>query len=173
MEKLFVSWKTVHKLVAKLAADIAADKWEPDLIIAIASGGFIPARIMKTYLKKDIYAVGLRRYTETDSGGQEVLATPRKLQWLEGIDQSLEGRRILVVDEVDDTRVTLAWCLAALAEHRPAEIRAAVLHQKDKPKGARFPSSLVKLYEGTSIPDLWIKYPWDALDIDKHERGEE
>ena len=169
MQKLFVKYSEIHKLVAKTVKDIEASGWEPDIIVAIASGGFIPARIFKTFLKKDIYVVGLRRYFDDASP----IPVPMKVQWIDEIEKKLTGKKVLLVDEVDDTRITLAYCIGELLKNKPAEIRVAVLHQKDKPKQARYPDSVKVVYEGAVVPDIWIKYPWDAMDIDLHERGAE
>jgi len=168
MAKLFVTYEDIHRHCAKLAGDIKADGWEPEVIVAIASGGFIPARILKTYLKKNVYVVGLQRYDEDHA----VRAIPLKIQWIDEVEKKLAGRKVLLVDEVDDTRVTLAFCLTELFRHHPAEIRVAVLHQKKKPKQASFPEG-VTVYQAVEIDDLWIKYPWDALDIDLHNLGQE
>lgn len=167
MQKLFVKYSDVHNLVAKASRDIAASGWEPDVIVAIASGGFIPARIFKTYLNKDIYVVGLRRYFDDASP----IPVPQKVQWIDEVEKKLAGKKVLLVDEVDDTRITLAYCIDELLKHKPAEIRVAVLHQKDKPKQASYPAEMKVAYEGSVVPDVWIKYPWDALDIELHERG--
>jgi hypoxanthine phosphoribosyltransferase len=170
-QKIFVRYVDVHALVAKTAAEIKASGWEPDLIVAIASGGFIPARIFKTYLKKDVYAVGLKRYADnTDEAPRPV---PVKVQWIDEVERKLEGKKVLLVDEVDDTRVTLAYCARELLKHGPAEIRVAVLHQKEKPKQAEYPDEIRVVYEGAQVGDAWIKYPWDALDIIAHEEGRE
>lgn len=166
MDKLYVTYEEVHRHCAKLAADIAADQWEPEVIVAIASGGFIPARILKTYLRKNIYVVGLQRYDDENA----VRSVPLKIQWIDEVEKKLSGRKVLVVDEVDDTRVTLAFCLSELLRHQPAELRVAVLHQKKKAKQASFPDG-VRVYQAVEIEDLWIKYPWDALDIDRHNQG--
>lgn len=168
MTKLFVTYEDVHRHCARLAASIAADGWEPEVIVAIASGGFIPARILKTYLKKNIYVVGLQRYDDEHA----VRAVPLKIQWIDEVEKKLAGKRVLLVDEVDDTRVTLAFCLQELFRHRPAEIRVAVLHQKAKTKEADFPPG-VKCYQAEVLEDVWIKYPWDAVDIDLHNAGKE
>ena len=72
------------------------------------------------------------------------------------------------MDEIDDTRVTLSYCLKELLDHSPKEIRVAVIHQKMKKKSAEFPKEITKIYQGEQIPDVWIKYPWDALDIVEH-----
>ncbi|MEI8096174.1 MAG: phosphoribosyltransferase [Spirochaetales bacterium] len=167
MEKLLVTYEDVHRGCAKLAGLIQADGWEPDVLVAIASGGFIPARILKTYLKKPIYVVGLQRYDEDHA----LHPVPIKIQWLDEVEKKLRGKKILIVDEVDDTRVTLSYCLAELSFHGPAEMRVAVLHQKNKPKEGSFPSGTV-VYQAIEIPDLWIQYPWDALDIDAHNQAQ-
>jgi len=166
MTKLFVTYEDIHNHCRDLAQAIKADQWEPEVIVAIASGGFIPARILKTYLKKNIYVVGLQRYDED----HVVRDVPLKIQWIDEVEKKLAGRRVLLVDEVDDTRVTLSFCIAELMRHQPAEIRVAVLHQKLKMKQAQFPAG-VKVYQATEISDVWIKYPWDALDIERHNQG--
>lgn len=166
MTKLYVTYEEVHRHCASLAADIAADGWEPEVIVAIASGGFIPARILKTYLKKNIYVVGLQRYDDEHA----VRPVPLKIQWIDEVEKKLSGKRVLLVDEVDDTRVTLAYCLQELFRHTPAEIRVAVLHQKKKDKEAVFPAG-VKVYQAVELDDVWIKYPWDATDIGAHNAG--
>jgi hypoxanthine phosphoribosyltransferase len=166
MEKLIVTYEDVHRACATLAQAIEASGWSPDVLVAIASGGFIPARILKTYLKKPIYVVGLQRYDEDHA----LHPVPLKIQWIDEVEKKLTGKKILIVDEVDDTRVTLSYCISELSYHGPAEIRVAVLHQKDKPKQASFPAGIVA-YQALTIGDVWIKYPWDALDIDEHNQA--
>jgi hypoxanthine phosphoribosyltransferase len=168
-EKFFISYEQIHKLVKKLALDIKESGWEPDLIVAIASGGFIPARILKTFLSKDIYVVGLKRYTDD----KEIYDTPVKIQWIDEVEKKITGKKVLLVDEVDDTRVTLSYCLYELLRHAPEEIRVAVLHQKMKQKKGIFPPEIKHIYEAEKIFDTWIKYPWESKDIDLHNQGKE
>ena len=52
--------------------------------------------------------VTLELYDHEDQIGVEV----RKIQWLDS--NELKGRRVLVVDEVDDTRTTLDFCVREL-----------------------------------------------------------
>ncbi|KAK9382394.1 uncharacterized protein V2V93DRAFT_357171 [Kockiozyma suomiensis] len=68
VEKLFISYEYVHKLCQRSAPAIKAFK--PDLMVAIGGGGFIPARILRTFLKEPgaknipIQAIGLTLYEE-------------------------------------------------------------------------------------------------------------
>ena len=58
-KKFYVSYNSVHKLVKNLSEQLIETGFDPDVIVAIGSGGFIPARIMKTFINRPIYAVGI------------------------------------------------------------------------------------------------------------------
>jgi hypoxanthine phosphoribosyltransferase len=149
-----------------LADKVFASGFDPDVMVAIGTGGFIPARILKTYLKKPILTVGLVLYDD-DNRPKE---TPMILQWIDEGEKKLAGRRILLIDEVDDTRVTLGYCVRQLLRHSPARIGVAVLHNKKKAKSGTIPDEVNLYIAGAEIEDKWICYPWDALDISEHER---
>lgn len=164
-------------------------------MIAIGGGGFIPARMLRTFLKKTergnipIQAIGLSLYEElANAGGEEKPGTQvQKTQWLNfgasHSEISLLGRRILIVDEVDDTRTTLAYAVEELKKDVEAEeIRRGmkpgesnttfgvfVLHNKIKPKKRDLPEDIMKNYfAAVEMPDQWLVYPWDAVDIESH-----
>lgn len=101
-------------------------------MIAIGGGGYVPARILRSFLKKPgnpnipIQAIGLSLYEELPShhaaaGDKDVEAVGTKVtrtQWLDltslGEMENLIGKRILIVDEVDDTRTTLEYAVKEL-----------------------------------------------------------
>jgi len=166
LDKIYFSYSDIHKTVKVLADKVRASGFDPDVMVAIGTGGFIPARILKTYLRKPILTVGLLLYAD-DNKPKE---SPMILQWIDEGEKKLTGRKILLIDEVDDSRITLGYCLRELLRHTPSEIGVAVLHNKKKPKTGSIPAE-VKLYvAGMEIEDKWICYPWDALDITEHER---
>ena len=74
------------------------------------------------------------------------------------------------MDEIDDTRTTLAYCVRELLRHDPAEIAVAVMHLKQKEKQDQFPDELKHYFVGKKIPDKWTFYPWDARDIDEYNK---
>jgi hypoxanthine phosphoribosyltransferase len=167
-DKFYVGYATVHKLVRTLADRLVASNYDPDLIVAIGSGGFIPARIVKTYINRPIYAVGISYYGIDQKHSDH----PQKIQWIDEAQQHLRGKKVLLIDEVDDTRATLSYCVRELLSYGPQEIAVLVLHNKLKQKDDDFPSDIKRYFAGMDIPDVWIKYPWDAEDIDLHEANE-
>ena len=164
MDKYYWSYEAIHETVRDLADMVRNSGFEPDVIVAIGSGGFIPARILRTYIKKPILAVGVAYYDTEDRPTE----TPRTLQWIEEAERKLAGKRILLVDEVDDSRVTLEYCVKELLRHGPAVVAVAVLHNKDKEKRGALPAAVRHYYAGRSQDDLWFVYPWDATDIRAH-----
>lgn len=167
MDKYYWTYEDIHETVRDLAGMVGVSGFEPDVIVAIGSGGFIPARILRTFIKKPILAVGVAYYDADDRPTD----TPRTLQWIEEAERKLAGKRILLVDEVDDSRVTLEYCVKELLRHGPAEVAVAVLHNKDKEKRGALPAEVRHYYAGRTLDDIWIVYPWDAADIRAHDEA--
>ncbi|KZZ99414.1 xanthine phosphoribosyltransferase 1 [Moelleriella libera RCEF 2490] len=206
-EKIHVTYNDVHKLCQKSADRILAD-FQPQLMIAIGGGGFIPARILRSFLKErrpgapniPIQAIGLSLYEsigEEDSEVEKIGTEVKRTQWLDltalGQMKNLIGKRILIVDEVDDSRTTLAYAVSELekdidkarrelgGDQPETEFSIFVLHvlgywgvlqNKDRPKkGILPPDMLANRYEAAvTTDDVWINYPWEALDIDEQDR---
>ena len=166
-EKLYFTYQHIHHTVAGLADQVRASGFKPDLIVAIGTGGFIPARILKTYMDLPILTVGLRLYGPDNKPAE----SPQKIQWIDEVEKKLTGRNILLVDEIDDSRVTLEYCLKELLSHDPQEIAVAVLHNKLKEKRGEYPAEVKRIFFGEELEDLWVVYPWDAEDIDAHDRA--
>ena len=164
--KYHLSYARIHETVRGMAEQIRASGFAPDIIVAIGSGGFIPARILRTFIEKPILTVGIAYY----DADNRPTTTPRTIQWIDEVEQKLAGKRVLLVDEVDDSRSTLAYCLRELLRHGPAEIAVAVLHNKRKSKRDSLPVEVTRYFCGEEVEDGWICYPWDAKDIDEHER---
>lgn len=163
-------------------------------MIAIGGGGYVPARILRSFLKKSgnpnipIQAIGLSLY-ETLGTDKDVEAPGTKVtrtQWLDlsSLEMAnLIGKNVLIVDEVDDTRTTLEYAVRELEkdvqeasktlgrEAEETKFSIFVLHNKDKTKRGKLPDSVMSRYiAAVTVGDEWICYPWEATDIDEHDR---
>ncbi len=164
--KQYLTYNTIHNTVKKMAEEIISSGFDPDVIVAIGTGGFIPARILKTFMPRPILTVGLSYYDENN----KPKAAPEKIQWIDEVETKLKGKRILLVDEVDDSRVTLEYCLRELLRHKPREMAVGVLHNKNKEKRGSIPDEITHYFVGEVLEDNWICYPWDAEDIEEQDR---
>ncbi|MDO4248808.1 MAG: phosphoribosyltransferase [Neisseria sp.] len=166
-QKIWYTYDDIHRVLKGLAAKVEAGGIKYDAMVAIGGGGFIPARILRCFLNIPIYAVTTAYY---DSEHEDrVTDSVKKIQWLDPLPESLKGRNILVVDEVDDSRVTMEFVLKELAGLELGTIGVAVLHEKKKAKKGSLPEG-IPYYSGIVVDDWWINYPWDAEDIDEHNR---
>lgn len=162
VKKIWYTYDDVHRVLKELAGKIQASGVRYDAMIAIGGGGFIPARILRCFLNIPIYAVSTAYYA--NDFGYETNSEIKKIQWLDPIPENLAGKNVLVVDEVDDSRVTLEFVLNELQKENFAEIGVAVLHEKIKEKAGKLPEG-IRYFSGITVEDWWINYPWDAEDI--------
>ncbi|KIY52842.1 PRTase-like protein [Fistulina hepatica ATCC 64428] len=186
-----VTYNAIHETIQNTVSKIA-EEFDPDILVAIGDG-FFPARVMRTFLRQNtpktaiqIQAIGLSLYEPLEGSSQELVGVEVvRTQWLTDSGKVLAGKHILVVDEVDDTRKTLSYALAELRKDVEEEIMLRpqaerdelrkkttygifVVHNKLKPKLADLPQG-VAYYAGANIPDVWLDYPWETIDIREHD----
>ena len=158
MAKISPSYNDIHNIVKEISIKVA--KFKPDIIIAISGGGLIPARIMRTYIEKPVFTVGFQLYDKND----RMIETIKKTQWLDDeiIKQFVNGKTVLIVDEVDDTRTTLYHCVEELKKYStPTKIIVSVIHNKLKLKRHVLTEDIIYI-PGKETGDEWIVYPWDC-----------
>lgn len=147
MEYLILSWRDVYNLTLQLSERIVVSGFKPDVIVGIARGGWIPARILSDVLYMEtLQNIRIEYYSDVGAKGKE----PRITQPLTG---SMEGKSVLLIDEVADTGDTLNHAIEHVKNLGVKEVRSAVLHYK--------PTSII-------IPDYymvettsWTVYPWE------------
>ncbi|QRW03031.1 hypoxanthine-guanine phosphoribosyltransferase [Ceratobasidium sp. AG-Ba] len=188
---LRATYNEIHMLIGASAARIEKE-FAPDLFVAIGGGGFFPARVLRTFLKHpqsqkniSIQAIGLSLYEELPSTTEEQMANEViRTQWLGPETKTLLGRRVLIVDEVDDSRTTLQYAVRELQKDVEKELLALpesereamrpkfavfVVHNKLKPKKGSLPPD-VPYFAGEEIEDVWFDYPWEVRDVYEHDR---
>ncbi|UJR31561.1 hypothetical protein I4U23_019048 [Adineta vaga] len=189
--KVYVSYNQLHDIIRQTVQRTQLSQtFSPTLLIAISAGGFLPARILRNILKSElggkslpIQTIGLCLY---ESNTNEIYKT----QWIstdvtnDPLAISFSGQRILIIDEVDETRTTLSYAVSELekdiAKQRESstqewiepKLGIFVVHNKSIPKRGKLPDNLMKdsYFVGEHVSGEWIVYPWDALDIDEHTR---
>ena len=92
MEKYWFTYEEIHRTIRDLADRVRESGYEPDAIVAIGSGGYIPARILRTFIKKPIWAVGIAYYDDHNKPTD----TPHKVQWLDEVERKLQDRDALL-----------------------------------------------------------------------------
>ncbi|MCX6710279.1 MAG: phosphoribosyltransferase family protein [Candidatus Woesearchaeota archaeon] len=163
LQPIKVSYDDINCLVEKACSEVIKDEYFPDAIVGISSGGLTPARMAKFFLNKDfpccdipVYVIGLSSYGSRKNSLPDIVMRQKLDSELE---EKIAGSKILMVDEVDDTRRTLEKASDYLLSLNISELRILVVHSKDKEKDGSIPEN-VRLYYGKKTPDCWIEYPW-------------
>jgi len=148
-----LSWQAVDELVWKVAAEMKAGDYQPDVLIAVARGGMVPVRILADYLQeKYLCSFQMGHWdAEAQLHDEPMLVFPLP-------EINLKGKRVLVVDDVSDEGRTMVEVRDYLAACGADEVRTFVLVSK---VDSRFMADYCP-----KIMDewRWVLFPWS-----KHE----
>jgi hypoxanthine phosphoribosyltransferase len=151
-----VTLDEVYELAFEVAGRVRDARFEPDVVVAVARGGFVPARLLCDFL--GVHASASLRIRHYAGGAQREeqahLAHPLGPE----LAAEVGGRRVLLVDDVNDSGETLALARAELASLDPAELKLAVLHEKSTTRErADFRARSVEHWH-------WILYQWALVE---------
>ncbi len=146
------SWDEVYMLCKELARKIKNSKFKPDVIVAIARGGWIPARILADFLFiKELYSVKAEHWG--------IVATVTgKARITQPLTVDLKGKKVLIVDDVADTGETIEIVTKHVKEKGAKEVKTAVIDFKHT-------SKFVPDYYAREMERwAWIVYPWSIYE---------
>jgi uncharacterized protein len=144
-----LTWELFGAASRELAELVAADGYQPDIILSIARGGLFVAGALGYALDvKNLHVANVEFYTGVD----ERLPVPIMLPPVPNV-VDLSGAHVLVADDVADTGATLKLVRDFCAGH-VADVRCAVVYEK--------PHSTVRCEYVWRRTDRWINFPWST-----------
>jgi hypoxanthine phosphoribosyltransferase len=142
-------WEEVGVAARALAEAVHADGYRPDIILAVARGGLIPAAALGYALGvKNTYTMNVEFYTDVDERLEMPMVLPPVPEFVD-----VGHADLLIVDDVADTGLTLE-VVQAFCAGKVATVRTAVLYEK--------PRSVVRCDYVWRRTDRWITFPWSA-----------
>ena len=101
MSHEYIGDSDMRALVLEILRDMQQQQWRPDYVVGLTRGGLTPAVMISHYLDIPMYSlqVSLRDNTTTSESNL----------WM--AEDAFQGRRILVVDDINDTGATLNWIM--------------------------------------------------------------
>ncbi|MEM3350179.1 MAG: phosphoribosyltransferase [Saccharolobus sp.] len=146
-----VSWNEIVELSTKLAEKIIDSNYNVDVIIAIARGGLVPARLLADILGIfDVISIKVEHWIVTASHTPEAkIKYPFKLD--------LQGKNVLIVDDITDTGDSIDLSKKyVIANFNTTNVKTATL-QYIKPAAKVTPD-----YYAEEITNwTWFMYPWN------------
>lgn len=141
------TWNQIYDMLICQAQKIHSQNYRPDIIVAVARGGLVPARILTDLLETPtIGAIQVEFY----AGIQKTLCEPTLKQIL---NTKITDKKILLVDDIADTGESLKLAKTYLQAQGAQEIKTATLYQK--PQSITIPD----FYEKQTTS--WLVFPWD------------
>ncbi|MGE3192139.1 MAG: phosphoribosyltransferase [Microbacteriaceae bacterium] len=148
-EREILTYELFGTAARELAQTIWDDGFRPDAIVAIARGGLTLAGALGYALDvKMLGSLNVEFYTGVEERLDEPVLLPPTLD-----RAALEGRRVLLVDDVSDSGRTLALVLQLLRAGG-GEVRSVCLYSK--PGTVQQPDYVWR------TTDRWIMFPWSA-----------
>lgn len=148
VESVLLSEEKLAKRIAEIGAEITADYAGKEiLMIGVLRGAVIfmadLARSIKVPVAIDFMAVSSYGLGTTSSGVVRIL---------KDLDENVEGKHILVVEDIIDSGLTLNYLLDNLKSRKPASIKLCTLLNKPERRKVD-----VKIdYNGFDVPDYFV-----------------
>lgn len=148
IERVLVGPEELSARVRELAGTI--DEWYPDgapLLVGVLNG----AAVFMTELMQELSIPVTVDFMAVSSYGSSTQSSG-VVQILKDLSESIEGRDVLIVEDIVDSGLTLKYLLDLLGRRNPKSIRVVALLQKRKHDAIRVPVDLI----GFEIPDEFV-----------------
>ena len=145
--KPYLSAGEISTQIKKIGAQINIDyAGKQPVFIAILNGAFMFAADLfkEITIDAEISFIKLASYVGTKSTGNVITSI--------GLDESLKGRHVIIIEDIVDTGTTLFKFLPQLHDQHPASLKLAVL--LNKPESLQHAINID--YLGFSVPDKFL-----------------
>ena len=147
VEEVLIDSAAIEARVVELGAQLTEDYQGRDpVLVSVLKGSLVfLADLMRAMdLPSSIDLMEVSSYAGTETSGQ--------VRILKDLSKSIEGRDVVVVEDIIDTGLTLNYLLRYLGERKPASIKIICLLDKPARRLAEIPID----YRGFTIPDRFV-----------------
>jgi len=159
---VLVSAEQIRRRLPELAAEIERDlaPGRAPHLVGVLKGAFVfTADLMRALrIPSSVDFLALSSYGKGTTSSGEV-------KLLKDLDVTIEGRDVIIVEDIVDTGLTLSYLCEILRARRPATLRIAAL--LSKPSRRQVPVTID--YLGFEIPDRFVVgYGLDCAEQHRH-----
>lgn len=146
--KVLFTQEQIARRVAQIGAKITMDfAGEQVVLVGVLKG----AAVFLSDLSRSIQLDATFDFISVSSYGNGK-QNSGVVKLLKDVDQSLEGKNIILVEDILDTGLTISYLLEVLQAHRPKSLKVAALLDK----AARRVQPITADYVGFEIPDEFV-----------------
>jgi len=142
------TWNQIYEMLVDQAEKIRKSSYQPDIIVGVARGGLVPARILTDLLGvPEVATIQIEFYVD-------IAHTSPQPTLKQGLTKSVVAKKALLVDDISDTGQSLKLAKRYLLEQGAKEAKIATLYAKTST--ITTPDYLEKQTEN------WIVFPWET-----------
>jgi hypoxanthine phosphoribosyltransferase len=147
------NWNYIYDLCRDLSSSVVESGYEPDVIVALARGGWFAGRMVCDFLGiSDLISLKVEHYV-----GTARLADECRVRYPIAAEM-VTDKRVLIVDDIADTGKSLQQASDYVKEFKPADCRTGVLQ-------LLFTSETTPDYFAEFLEDwMWVVYPWNFIE---------
>ena len=147
------NWEYIYDLCRDVADDVRAADFEPDIVVALARGGWFPGRCLCDFLGlDDLTSLKMEHYVGAAEKSDEPTV---RYPMPEG---SVEGKDVLIVDDIADTGGSISRAHDYVTDRDCNEVRTATLQLLGT-------STFEPDFVGERLAEwTWVVYPWNFVE---------
>jgi hypoxanthine phosphoribosyltransferase len=147
------NWEYIYDLCREVSNQVKADNFEPDVVVALARGGWFAGRVLCDFLGlDDLTSLKMEHYVGTgEKSGEPTVRYPMP-------EGSVEGKDVLIIDDIADTGGSIERAHEYVTDRDAGTVRTATLQLLQT---SEFEPEFVgeRLSEWT-----WVVYPWNFIE---------
>jgi len=147
------NWEYIYDLCRQVSDGVRAAAFEPDIVVALARGGWFAGRCTCDFLGlDDLTSLKMEHYVgAAERTGEPTIRYPMP-------DGSVEDKDVLVVDDIADTGGSIERAHEYVLERDPAAVRTATLQLLAT-------SDFEPDFVGERLEEwTWVVYPWTFIE---------
>ncbi len=147
------NWDYIYDLCREVAREVRTAEFEPDVVVALARGGWFAGRCICDFLGlDDLTSLKMEHYVGTaEATGEPTVRYPMP-------EGSVEDKDVLVIDDIADTGGSIRRAHEYVHERDPDQVRTATLQLLQT-------SEFEPDFVGERLEEwAWIVYPWNFIE---------
>ncbi len=147
---LIQSWEETYSSALSVFLQVWEDGFVPDVILGVARGGWVPARLIADFFRtKQTANIKIDFYGDINERKEEPEITQSA--------PNLSGKKVLIVDDVADSGKSLKKVMEQLDQMDNCVYKTLTIHYK--------PHSIVKPDYYLVETDKWVVYGWEKFEF--------
>jgi hypoxanthine phosphoribosyltransferase len=149
LQEKLIDEQTLQTRIKELGAQISADYHNQDLLLLCILKGSV---MFLTDLMREITIPHEIDFLAVSSYGRQVRESTGVVRIVKDLDEPINGRHVLIVEDIIDTGHTLDYIVRNLSTRGPASLKICTLLDKTERRQVDIPVD----YTGFAIPDKFV-----------------